>query len=99
MVPVVTTIAVNATNGYVYQLPSLATTAAVTFTEVGLQHGDIITLVGGGGANPATLASGVTDKKALLINGTTWVGLAGATINLKVFNNGAITLLEEISRT
>ena len=98
-VPLVTAVAVNATNGYVYQLPSLATTAAIAFSEIGLSHGDIITLVGGGGANPATLATGVTDKKALLINGTTWVGLAGATISLKVFNNGGLTLLEEISRT
>lgn len=98
-VPVVTAVAVNSTNGYIYQLPSLATTAAIAFSEVSLNHGDIITLVGGGGANPATLATGVTDKKALLINGTTWVGLAGATINLKVFNNGGLTLLEEISRT
>ena len=94
-----TAVAVNTTNGYVYQLPSLAVTAAVAFSELSLNHGDVITLIGGGGVAPATLTTGVTDKKALLVNGTTWVGLAGATINLKVFNNGAITLLEEISRT
>lgn len=94
-----TAIDLNPTSGYVYQLPSLAVTALVTITANTLVHGDIVTLIGGGGVAPATLATGVTDKKALLVNGTTWVGLAGATINLKVFNNGAITLFEEISRT
>lgn len=95
----VTAVAVNATNGNVYKLPALETTAAIAFSEVTLEHGSVITLVGGGGTNPATLATGVTDKKALLVNGTTWVGLLNATISLKVFNNGSITLLEEIART
>jgi hypothetical protein len=94
-----TAVPVNATNGYIYQLPSLAITAAIAFSEVGLNHGDLITLIGGGGAGPATLATGVTDKKALLKDGTTWVGLAGATINLEVFVNGGLTLLIEKSRT
>lgn len=98
-VPTVTAVAVNSANGNIYQLPALETTAAIAFSEIGLAHGDVITLVGGGGGNPATLANGVTDKKALLINGTTWVGLLNSTINLKVFNNGGITILEEISRT
>jgi hypothetical protein len=95
----VTAVAVTSANGNVYQLPALETTAAIAFSEIGLAHGDVITLVGGGGANPATLANGVTDKKAMLVNGTTWVGLLNATISLKVFNNGGITLLQEISRT
>jgi hypothetical protein len=94
-----TAIDLNPTSGYIYQLPSLAVTAAVTITANTLVHGDVITLIGGGGVAPATLTTGVTDKKALLVNGTNWVGLAGSTINLKVFNNGAITLFEEISRT
>lgn len=92
-------IALNPANGYVYQLPSLATTAAIAVATTTLNHGDIVTLIGGGGVAPATLATGVTDKSALLVSGTTWVGLAGATINLKVFKAGAITLFEEISRT
>ena len=92
-------IALNPANGYVYQLPSLATTAAIAVATTTLNHGDIVTFIGGGGVAPATLATGVTDKSALLVSGTTWVGLAGATINLKVFKAGAITLFEEISRT
>lgn len=85
-------------NGYQYQLPSLAVTASIAFATVTLNHGDVVTLIGGGGVAPATLATGVADKSALLVNGTTWVGLAGAVINLKVFKAGGITLLEEISR-
>jgi hypothetical protein len=93
-----TAVAVNATNGNLYKLPSLAVTASIAFSEIGLVHGDIITLIGGGGAGAATLVTGVTDKKAILKEGTTWVGLEGAVINLQVFNNGALTFLIELSR-
>ena len=94
-----TAVPVNSTIGQIYQLPSLAVTAAIAFSEISLNHGDVITLIGGGGVAPATLATGVTDKKAILKDGTTWVGLAGATINLEVFVNGALTLLIEKSRS
>lgn len=97
-VPSVTAIAVNETNGRTYQLPATAVTASIAFASITLAHGDQITLIGGGGAGAATLATGVADKSALLIEGTTWVALAGAVINLKVFKNGAITLLAEVSR-
>jgi hypothetical protein len=94
-----TAVPLSTANGNQYQLPSLAVTASIAFSTVGLPHGSIVTLIGGGGAAPATLATGVTDKSALLVSGATWVGLAGAVINLKVFNAGSITLLEEISRS
>lgn len=98
VVPLVTAVAVNAGNGNQYKLPSLAVTASIAFSEVTLNHGDVISLIGGGGANPATLATGVTDKKAILKDGTTWVGLENAVINLQVFQNGALTFLVELSR-
>jgi hypothetical protein len=94
-----TAVAVNTTNGATYQLPSLAVTASIAFAEISLAHDSTVTLIGGGGVAPATLVTGVTDKKALLVNGTTWVGLAGAAINFKVFNNGGLVLLIEQSRT
>ena len=93
-----TAVALSPANGYVYQLPSLATTASIAVATSTLEHGDIVTLIGGGGAAPATLASGVTDKSALLTSGSTWTGLSGATINLKVFKAGAVTLFIEQSR-
>jgi hypothetical protein len=92
-------VALSPANGYVYQLPSLAVTDSVVIATSTLEHGDLVTLIGGGGVAPATLASGVTDKSALLTSGSTWTGLAGATINLKVFKAGAVTLFIEQSRT
>lgn len=89
----------NPANGYVYQLPSLAASASIAVATTSLAHGDIVTLMGGGGVAPATLVTGVADKSSLLVGGITWVALAGATINLKVFKAGAVTLFEEISRT
>jgi len=94
-----TAVALSPANGYVYQLPSLAVTASIAIATSTLEHGDVITLIGGGGVAPATLASGVTDKSALLAAGSTWTGLAGATLNLKVFKAGAVTLFVEQSRT
>jgi hypothetical protein len=98
---VVSTIAValSPANGYVYQLPSLAVTASIAVATTTLAHGDIVTLIGGGGVAPATLATGVADKSAVLVSGSTWTGLAGATINLKVFIAGGVTLFIEQSRT
>ena len=94
-----TALALTPANGYVYQLPSLATTASIAIATTTLGHGDIVTLIGGGGAAPATLSSGVTDKSALLKEGAVWTGLAGSTIHLKVFKAGAVTLFAEMSRT
>jgi hypothetical protein len=93
-----TALVLSPANGFVYQLPSLAVTASIAIATTTLAHGDIVTLIGGGGVAPATLASGVTDKSALLKEGAVWTGLAGSTINLKVFKAGAVTLFEEISR-
>ena len=91
-------VTVNEANGRTYQLPATAVTAPIVFAAIALNHGDEISLIGGGGAGAATLVTGVADKSALLINGTTWTALDGAVINLKVFKNGAITLLQEVSR-
>lgn len=93
-----TAIAVTAANGYHYQLPSLDVTAAIDIASTDLAHGDLVTLIGGGGDAPATLTSGVTDKSALLKEGTTWVGLTGAVIHLRVYKAGAVTLFIEESR-
>lgn len=93
-----TAVAMSPANGYVYQLPSLGTTASIAVATSTLEHNDIVTLIGGGGAAPATLASGVANLSAVLVSGSTWTGLSGATINLKVFKAGAVTLFIEQSR-
>lgn len=93
-----TAIAVNATNGSFYKLPALAATAAIGFSEIELVHGSAVQLIGGGGADPATLVTGVTDLDVILKDGTTWVGIENAILNLEVFVNGALTFLIEKSR-
>lgn len=99
--PVVLVTAVNVTpaNGRIYQLPATAVTAAITIATNTLEHGDTFTLIGGGGVDPATLASALTDKKAALKEGVAWVALLNAAITLKVFKAGATTLYTEVSRT
>ncbi|MEI6865800.1 hypothetical protein [Flavicella sp.] len=86
-------------NGPIYQLPSLDATASVTAASIDIEHGTIITLIGGGGADPATLSSGVHgDVSIVLKDDTTWTGLDKAVINVQVYNAGATTYLIEQSR-
>ncbi|WP_278035891.1 hypothetical protein [Flavobacterium nitratireducens] len=89
-------IAVNSTNGYIYQLP--AEVAAIEFSEITLNHGDVITLIGGGGDTPATLSPGVENKDAILKGFSVWIALEGATLTLEVFKAGSLTFLIEKSR-
>lgn len=91
-------IAINDANGAVYQLPSLAVTEDIIFSTITADAGTVITLIGGGGADPATLSTGVADKSAILVSGTDWVALEGAVIHLEVFKAGATTFLIEKAR-
>jgi len=98
-VPLVTTVVVSPDNGNVYQLPSTAVEASVTFTGMTQTHGQIISLVGGGGVGPSVLhPSAAAPATVLLANGADWVALAGAIINLRVFIAGGTKYLIEISR-
>jgi hypothetical protein len=91
----------------VYQLPEV-TVADTAVTIVGLSADDkkIITLIGGGGSEPATLIAedlGVIagqgwDVTILLSNNVTWTAEKGAFINLQVYDAGAKVYLIEISR-
>lgn len=91
-------VAVTLANGPIYKLPSLAVTEPVVFSNIEQEHGTIITLMGGGGVDPATLASGVLANGAILKDGVAWVGLEGAVINLQVYDAGANKYLIELSR-
>ncbi len=85
--------------GAVYQLPSTATTAAITVDSIDLDAGTIVSLIGGGGDDPLTLSTGVTGQvTTLLKDGTQWVALEKAVINLEVFSDGTTTYLKEVSR-
>lgn len=86
-------------NGVVQQLPSLATTDAITATSIDFTNGTIVSLIGGGGVAPATLDSGVQGAvTVILLNDTQWVALDKAVINLEVIEAGATTYLLERSR-
>jgi len=87
-------------NGLQYAIPALDVTAAIAVDgAVTLAHGKIVTLIGNGGANPATLANGVAGSVTTVLNGgTTWTALQNSVINLQVFKAGATTYLIELSR-
>jgi hypothetical protein len=95
----VTAIAATTANGQHYKLPSLAITAAVGFGSVTLPHGSLLTLIGDGGSDPATLNSGAAGSATVLLaEGAEWVALRDATIHLEVFNDDGTTYLIERSR-
>lgn len=86
--------------GYQYKVDELAVTAAITVASIDLPHGSKVTLIGSGGAGPATLSNGsLTGATAVLKDGTQWVALAGATITFEVFDDGTDIFLIERNRT
>lgn len=67
-----------------YQLQDNAGPTALTGLS-NVAHGGVYTLIGSGGANPATLAAG---DPFFLLQGNDWQGLAGSRLTLKAFENG-----------
>lgn len=92
-------------NGLAYQLPAFedALGTALDVASLDLAHGSIVSLIGGGGAEPAVLsggpATGAANVEVLLKEGTNWTALQNATISLEVFVAGATTYLVERSRS
>jgi hypothetical protein len=84
-----------------YKLPSVSVEdTVITFNVVGNTVGQGLTLIGGGGTNPATLESGVNGPVTVLLNNDTpWVALKDSTIHFKVFVTGATKYLVEQSRS
>ncbi|MFP9114306.1 hypothetical protein ACLI1A_10200 [Flavobacterium sp. RHBU_3] len=94
-----TTFDINADNGNQYVVPALDETAAIAPSAVTLTAGQIVTFIGSGGSDPATLTSGVAGAATvLLVDGNTWEAQAGAVIHLQVFDAGTTTYLIEVSR-
>ncbi|MDN3665614.1 hypothetical protein ACFFU1_16675 [Algibacter miyuki] len=87
-------------NGAVQQLPVLAATDTISVLSTDLENGTIVSLIGGGGADPAVLDPGVQGVvNVILLNDTQWVALDKAVINLEVIAGGATTYLLERSRS
>jgi hypothetical protein len=99
---VTTTVAADATfidltNGSgEYQLTDNTIATQIT-TCSNASDGLVFTLLGSGGTNPASI---VTGGNLLLKDGTSWSGIAGATITFKAFKDGGATFKYfELSRT
>lgn len=93
-------LAITDANGPVYRLPSSPDEDTdVTVASMTQEHKKVVSLIGSGGENPATLSGGVSGPVTVLLsNGTPWVALKDATINLQVFDAAATTYLIELSR-
>jgi hypothetical protein len=70
-----------------YQLTD--NTGATQLTSLAnAENNGVYTLIGSGGNNPATIATG---GNFILADGTAWTGIAGATITFRAFKDGAAT--------
>ena len=86
-------------SGVIYQLPATAVTDSITAASSDLDDGTVVSLVGGGGAAPLTLANQPAATIPILLkDGATWTALARAVINLKVVKADK-TYLVEVSRS
>ncbi len=93
-------LAITDANGPVYRLPvSDVADTDITVGSVTQANKKVISIVGSGGAEPATLAGGVNGSVTVLLSdGTAWVALKDQVINLQVFDAGATIYLVELSR-
>lgn len=89
----------DSANGYQYQLLPSAAADDITITANNYEHGDIVTLIGGGGVDPTVVSTGATAAGTFeLKDGTDWVGLEGAILQLQVYK-GSTTYFQELSRS
>jgi hypothetical protein len=94
------TIDVTVANGTHYKVAPLETTAAISIASIDQPAGKLITILGSGGGDPATLANGASTAATFILkDGTTWTALDNATITFRVFEDGSDTFLIEESRT
>ena len=90
--------AISKANGQQYQLPASTEGDSITITASDFDDQSLITLIGGGGADPLVLANATTGTIGVILkNGTSWTALQGATIHLRVVK-GDKTYLVEASR-
>lgn len=89
-----------AANGYQYKVEALDTTAAITLSDFDLVQGDVVSLIGSGGSDPATLSAGdLTEATVILLDGQAWTALENATISFDVVDGGSTIYLVEKNRS
>jgi|GEM_PF-3519381 len=92
-------LALTIANGVLVQLPSSATAEAVSVASTDLTAGTFVSVLGGGGADPAVISDGAaTAGTFILKDGVSFIGLDGARILFEVFENATTTFFIERSR-
>ncbi len=80
------------------KLPALDSTEAISMLWSSAAVGEIVTLVGSGGDDPATLTSGSGGVGAITVilkNGVDWIALNGSFIHLRPYSGDASYFIEE----
>jgi len=94
------TIDLTVANGNTFQLAADAAGASISIATTDRVTGDVVTLIGGGGADPSTLANGASTAATVILKaGTTWTALENATITFEVIDDGTDTFLIERARS
>lgn len=91
-------------NGTSYQLPAVdVADTAIDIASLDLDHGTVVSIIGGGGTNPAVLsggpAIGMPAVTVVLKDNIDWTALQNATISLEVFTADGTTYLVEKARS
>ncbi len=94
----VAAVALELAKGMTYQLPAVTDGTAIDIASSDLPDGAVVSLIGGGGTNPAVLATDAVGNPAVLLTKGNWTALAGATISLRVAISDK-TYLVEVART
>lgn len=82
-----------------YDLPvSNTALTAIDINSDELDQDTVISLVGGGGSNPATLSTGAATDATVIVK-STWVALSDAVIHLKKIDDGTTSYYYELSRS
>ncbi len=95
-----TDVDVNTETNTQYKLAANADGEAIAFGTVTANDRDHITLIGSGGADPATLANGAAGSVTVILrSATTWTALENSVITFEYVNAGATKYLVELSRS
>lgn len=92
-----TDVTINNLEGYVYQMPSSAAGNDIKLVWGSMPNDATFTLLGGGGTDPDTLATGAGGAgfmNIILKDGVAWVGLAGSFLTLQAISSAPNYFLE-----